>query len=362
MPSRRSPWLLAALVAVGCAKSAEHPEGLGSASAVASGAAAPSASGAGHAASAGASGEGAHGAAPDGSAHAAGDAKAHAHWAYGGHEGPSGWGDLDGEWARCKVGAQQSPIDLPMHAASSGRNKAPPPAATAPARDGAKGTATDGAKAAVKEHGKEAGKQGDKEPAAEPVQGPPLTAAEAKLTVDYLPLPLLIHNNGHAVRLENRSNNYITVGGKRFELLEFHMHSPSEHTVAGKPFDLELHLVHKSATGQLAVLGILFEKGAANEILGELMRKLPKTTSPTPEPIKGKPVDVAALVSLAEGYWHYPGSLTTPPCKEGVLWFVQKKTRTLDERDIEKYRALFGGRTNRTVQALGDRHVLELTP
>lgn len=300
MLNRNMPWLVAALALVGCTKNAEHPEGLGSATAVATGEAAPTAS-------AEAAPTAAPTATPEGTAHAAAE-HAHPAFGYSGSGAPEHWGDLATEWKTCKTGTQQSPIDLP------------------------KGTS----------------KKAD---------------APAKLTVDYkAPLPLVVVNTGYQVKVEAPSDNSITVGGARYDLLQFHMHSPSEHTVAGKHLDFELHLVHKSAAGQLAVLGIMFDKGASSGALGELMGKLPQAKASKAEPVEGKPVDIASLVSLKEGYWHYPGSLTTPPCSEGVLFFIQKKTLTMTEGDIAKYVTLFGGSTSRPVYPLGDRKILDLVP
>ncbi|MSP23595.1 MAG: carbonic anhydrase family protein [Myxococcales bacterium] len=358
----RSAWLIAALATTGCGKSAEHPDGAASASAAA-GSAAPHGSGkpGGSAAPHGSgnpSGSATpHGSAsPDGSASPAGSSEphaktGHAHWTYGGSEGPSFWGDLDPAWATCKTGKEQSPVDFSTRAPAK---KAAPAAAVAPAPKGAEAAVKPikGAEAAVKPiKGAEA--------AVKPIKPAMLGT---KVSVDYLPIALVIQNNGHTVLVENRANNYITIGDKRFELLQFHMHSPSEHTVQGKHSELEIHFVHKSADGQLAVIGVMFDKGEPNPVLTELWAKLPKTVSSEPAAVKSKPVDMASLISLAEGFWHYTGSLTTPPCSEGVLFFIQKKTLSIGEKEIERYRALFGGRTNRPLQPLGDRRVQDLLP
>ena len=228
-------------------------------------------------------------------------------WTYGGETGPSFWGNLSPAFVACKSGNRQSPIDIPGK---------------------------------VDVAGKEA----------------------PRLSVDYLPVPLSIQNDGHGVRIANVANNYLTVSGKRFELLELVFHSPSEHTIAGKRFEVELQLVHKSSEGKLAVVAVLFAQGETAPELAEVWKRLPKQPTEAPQLVKGKPFDVAPLVGLSDGYYAYEGSQTMPPCTEGVAWFISKKTHTIASKDVERYRALFGGRTNRMVMPLGDRKVVELKP
>jgi carbonic anhydrase len=309
---RRVVTLLAALCLAGLApvlsscanKEVEHP----------SPSAQPHASASGHASADG------HAAAPETSgaasaghhAHAAASASAGAHathWTYGGDTGPSFWGDLETKNATCKTGTKQSPIDIPTKPDPGTKDK-----------------------------------------------------DAAKLSVDYLPIAMSIQNNGHAIVVPNQANNYLMLGKKRYELLQLHFHSPSEHTIAGKRFELEMHLVHKAGDGQLAVVGVLFGAGDTPEQLADLFKRLPKEVTSEAQPVKAKPLNVAPLVSLAEGYYHYDGSLTTPPCSEGVLWFVMKKNFAIGQKDVDRYRELFGGRTNRMVMPLGDRKVFEMKP
>jgi carbonic anhydrase len=245
-------------------------------------------------------------AAPSGSASSAPSAEP-AVWTYGGSTGPSFWGDIKPEFAACKGGQKQSPVDVPGKVEAGGKD--------AP-----------------------------------------------RLSVDYLPVPLAIQNDGRGVRIANSANNYVTVAGKRFELLEINFHSPSEHTLAGKRFEIEMQLVHKSSEGKLAVVAVLFAAGETAPGLAEVWKKLPKQATREPVLGKGKPFDVAPLVALSDGYYTYEGSQTMPPCTEGVTWFVMKKTPTIAAKDVERYRALFGGRTNRMVMPLGDRRVIEVKP
>ncbi len=229
------------------------------------------------------------------------------HWTYAGESGPAAWGDLEADFATCKTGTKQSPIDIPAKPEAGGKD--------AP-----------------------------------------------KLSIDYKPLALAIQNNGHTVTVPGQASNHLTIGKKTYDLVQLHFHSPSEHTVAGKSYDLEMHLVHKAADGELAVLGVLFAKGETPKQLGDVFAALPKEVAAEPQVIAGKTVDLAPLVALKDGYWHYQGSLTTPPCSEGVLWFVEKKTFTIADADVARYRELFGGPTNRAPMPLGDRKVLDVKP
>jgi carbonic anhydrase len=314
-------------------------------------------------------------------------------WSYGGSTGPSFWGDLSAAYAPCKEGAQQSPIDIPSRIDAApkagGRGGVRPrdaakdaakdkggakDAAKDAAKDkgGAKDAAKDkgGAKDAAKDKGgaKDAAKDkgGAKDAAKDKGKAPESREAGPQvlgpLSLDYLPVPLAIHNDGHVVELVNQANNYLTIGPKRFELLRVQFHSPSEHTLAGKRFDLEMHLVHRAADGAIAIVAVLFGPGETAPALADLWKKLPKQVSAEALLVKGKPFDLGSLVDLTEGYYSYDGSETMPPCVEGVTWFVMKKTHTVATKDVERYRDLFGGRTNRMVMPLGSRRLVENKP
>jgi carbonic anhydrase len=270
------------LVFSSCAsKEPEHPD-VASASATASGSAAPVASGSASPAASGSvaplasgSAAAAGSAAASGSAAAAGSAAASGsaspepgEWTYGGKTGPVFWGDLSKAWAICRDGKQQSPIDVPSK--------------------------TEAAK------------------------------AQPRLAIDYLPIPLHIKNNGRTIQIDNVGNNYITIGKKRYELIQLHFHSPSEHTIAGQRYDMEMHLVHKAADKTLAVVAVLFKSGDASDALKVVWKKMPKQVNAEPTIVKNKSVDLSSLLSLREGYDFYQGSLTTPPCSEGVSWYLLK--------------------------------------
>ncbi len=218
----------------------------------------------------------------------------HVKWGYGGDTGPAHWGSLDLAFATCAAGSEQSPIDLT---------------------------------------------------GAQSVTQPPIK-------LDYNPSGAEIVNTGHTIQVNVAPGSGIIIDDIRYELLQFHFHRGSEHTVAGVRFPLELHLVHRSEDGALAVIGILYREGAANEALAPIWNLLPAepgTATAFPDT-----VDVSALLPERRDTWRYAGSLTTPPCTEGVSWVVMTTPVTLSPAQIETFSALYGG-NYRPVQPLNER-------
>lgn len=231
----------------------------------------------------------------------------HPHWKYAGTEGPEKWGELSPEWEKCKTGKEQSPVDLP--------------------------------------------KKGEKP-----------TKAVA-LATSYGKIPLQIVNNGHTVQVTGTGGGKVTLDGTDYELAQFHFHSPSEHTVAGAKFDGELHLVHKNAKGELAVIGILIKKGKENKVLAPVFAAAPKEEGKDPQPVANVTVDIAQLVPAKAPYYSYPGSLTTPPCSEGVKWFVLENPITASEAQIKQFRdATHGEDSARPTLPLNARKVTDTKP
>jgi len=210
--------------------------------------------------------------------HAAGPA----HWSYSGDDGPEHWGDLAPEFVQCKVGVNQSPVDI----------------------------------------------VGSVE-----ADLPPLRLNYTGHTIDVV-------NNGHTAQVNIEPGNTLQVDGDVFELKQFHLHAPSEHRIEGTSFLMEAHLVHANSRGQLAVIGILYKAGPTNPDLEALEDSIPETIN-RPVPLR---LSLAALVLTKElpDYYRYNGSLTTPPCSEGVRWFVLPKVRTLEPRMQEKFIRLIG--------------------
>ena len=215
-------------------------------------------------------------------------------WGYAGDIGPAQWAALDPAFAACAHGTEQSPIDL--------------------------------ADAVTDDH-----------PA---------------IAFDYVPRSAEIVNNGHTIEVNVDWGSGIIVGDIRYELLQFHFHRGSEHTVAGVRFPLEMHLVHRSDDGALAVVGVLFRESAASETLAPIWELLP----PEPDATVALPgtVDVAGLLPDRLTTWRYTGSLTTPPCTEGVSWAVMTEPMTLSAAQIETFAAIYDG-NYRPVQPLNDR-------
>jgi len=188
-----------------------------------------------------------------------------AHWQYEGADGPGHWGELDKSYKKCSAGKQQSPIDI---------------------RD------------------------------AKSADLPPIVFS-------YRSSPLKLIDNGHTVQVTYAPGSFITVGGQRYELQQFHFHHPSEEKVSGKSYPMVAHLVHKNSAGQLAVVAVLFSKGTANSLVDKLWRYLPVTQGKEVAPLN-EVINVTDLLPSSHGYYTFTGSLTTPPCSEGVTWFVLK--------------------------------------
>lgn len=217
------------------------------------------------------------------------------HWGYEGHEGPAHWGELSHKYAACKSGKQQSPIDI--HGAS---------------------------KTALKD-----------------------------IQFHYQTSGLKIINNGHTVQVNVGKGSWASIRGQRYELLQFHFHGPSEHTVNGKPAPMEMHLVHKDANGGLGVVGVMLTEGKANSVIGKLWSNLPATIGKE-HSVASVKVNAASLLPAGKSYYHYSGSLTTPPCSEGVNWNVMTGTIEVSRAQIDRFNGLFHGNA-RPVQPLNGR-------
>ena len=229
-----------------------------------------------------------------GSGALSGAASENVQWGYRGDIGPAHWGALDPAFAACAQGSEQSPVDLTE---------------------------------------------------AQPSQQP-------SVAFDYVRLAGEVVNNGHTIQVNLGRGSGITVDETRYELVQFHFHGGSEHTVDGLRFPTEMHLVHQNGDGQLAVVGVLLREGDANEALApvwELMPALRAAAAPMPVSL-----DLMALLPENRSAWRYAGSLTTPPCTEGVSWLVMTQPVTLSAAQIATFNALYDG-NYRPVQPLNDR-------
>lgn len=223
----------------------------------------------------------------------------HPHWTYQGPDDPKHWGKLDPAYTACSNGHHQSPIDI----------------------TNAK------------------------------------TANLPVLKFDYNAVPLMIIDNGHTVMVTYAPGSTLIVDDKVYKLTQFHFHHPSEEHINGKGFDMVAHLVHTDAEGHLAVVAVLFTKGAANPLLETLWKNIPaeKEKTVTASDVS---VNVKDLLPTGHGYYTFSGSLTTPPCTEGVTWYVLKSTATLSPQQLASFAKLYPA-DNRPIQPTYQREILE---
>lgn len=166
-----------------------------------------------------------------------------------------------------------------------------------------------------------------------------------------------IINNGHTVQVNYKEGSRINLNGRDFALKQFHFHAPSENLITGKSYPMEVHLVHASTGGNLTVIGVMFEEGAENKTLAEAWKQLPQKAgdkNALPSPIAAE-----GLLPANHDYYYFSGSLTTPPCSEGVRWLVMKNPITASKAQIDAFTAVLHEPNNRPVQRLNARQVLK---
>jgi carbonic anhydrase len=203
------------------------------------------------------------------------------HWSYDGSAGPEAWARLNPEFAKCGTGQRQSPIDI---------------------RGGIKVDL-------------------------DPVQ------------FDYKPVNFGVVDNGHTVQVNVGHGNSIEVQGRRYDLVQFHFHRPSEERIDGRQFDMVAHLVHKDPEGRLAVVAVLLDRGSAHAVVQQVWNNLPLEKG---EQLDARaPIDLAALLPTDRRYYTYMGSMTTPPCSEGVLWMVMQQPVTISQSQINIFAKLY---------------------
>jgi len=202
------------------------------------------------------------------------------HWAYEGDVGPDKWSGLDAADVACSAGHQQSPIDI----------------------SGAIG------------------------------------ARQPPLRISWRKRPETIVNNGHTIQLSVSDGDAIDVGDRSYALTQFHFHHPSEHWIAGRGFAMEAHFVHTSVDG-LAVVGVLMVPGKANPVFNTIVSTMPMEEGPAVPADPG--IDPNLLLPGKRAYYHYEGSLTTPPCSETVDWLVLAYPIEVDEADIARFAKVY---------------------
>ena len=178
------------------------------------------------------------------------------------------------------------------------------------------------------------------------------------LKLDYkAQMPADMVNNGHTVQINYAPGSTFLWTAFQFELKQFHFHSPSENKINGKQFPLESHLVHADKDGNLAVVAVMFQEGAANALLTKLWEKMPNKAGEKSALPTG--LSVSQLLPKERDYYRFNGSLTTPPCSEGVRWFVIKKPPTASKAQIQQFSKTIGFANNRPIQSTNARSVLQ---
>jgi carbonic anhydrase len=164
-------------------------------------------------------------------------------------------------------------------------------------------------------------------------------------------LLIRVIDNGHTVQVNLPPGNAIEVGGRRYELVQFHFHRPSEERIDGRQFEMSLHLVHKDPTGRLAVVGVLLGKGPAHPAVQTVWNNLPLEQNEE-APARAQ-IDPGHLLPEDRRYYTYMGSLTTPPCSEGVLWMVMQQPVTVSAEQIDVFARLYAMNARPLQQASG---------
>ena len=212
------------------------------------------------------------------------------HWSYSGETGPHHWGET------CKTGKHQSPVDIRT----------------------------------------------------------PRIAELPAIEFTYAPSTFRIVDNGHTVMASFEPGNFITVGGKRYDLAQLHFHHPSEERIHGRAWPMVAHLVHKDAEGKLAVVAVMLTKGKPNPAVEALWKLMPK---PGPERASdGATVDPGQLLPADRAYYTFTGSLTTPPCSEDVTWFVLQHQGEVSKAEVDAFAKRYPHNA-RPVQPLNGRVV-----
>jgi carbonic anhydrase len=222
------------------------------------------------------------------------------HWTYEGEEGPEHWGDLSPDFEACSKGKSQSPIDI--------RNEI-------------------------------------------------LAAKAVPIKFNYATDASEILNNGHTVQASIAAGSSITVDGIEFQLKQLHFHTPSENLIRGKSFPMEMHLVHADKDGNLAVVGVMIKEAKENAVLAKLWAQMPQHADDK-YTLTAK-VNPSSLLPKSRRYYRFDGSLTTPPCSEGVRWLVLKEPISASKEQVEAFAKVVNEHNARPVQPAGARIIVD---
>ncbi len=228
------------------------------------------------------------------------------HWGYEGVEGPGHWAMLEPSYMTCEAGRQQSPINIEMP-----------------------------------RHGEN----------------------QEELTFHYQPTPLTVRNNGHTIQVNYQEGSSLRLNGQSYKLRQFHVHDPSEHHIDGKTYPMEMHLVHQDDAGHTLVVGLLMAFGKENEVFSRAGDLLEQQTGHRLPPQVGEistnvTLNVMDLLPSNTHHFSYHGSLTTPPCSEGVQWIILKTPIEISKVQGERFITTIGPNA-RPLQPLGEREIKE---
>jgi Carbonic anhydrase len=221
------------------------------------------------------------------------------HWGYEGQENPENWGKLSPDYSTCENGKNQSPINI--------------------------------------DH--------------------VLKTEHENLKFSFKPSKQEIINNGHTIQVNVTGDNQLILDEQTFTLQQFHFHSPSENTIKGKSYPMEAHFVYKNKAGELTVVALMFNHGEVNRELAKIWQQMPAQAGN--KAIIENTVDIRALFPNTLDYYRFSGSLTTPPCTEGVRWIVLEQPVTASEQQIEKFHSIMHHNNNRPVQPLNGRIIVD---
>jgi carbonic anhydrase len=163
-------------------------------------------------------------------------------------------------------------------------------------------------------------------------------------------------NNGHTIQINIKEDNTLNYNGEKYQLKQFHFHTPSEHTIEKKSYPLEIHFVYKTENGKILVVGVMAKLGKANKELDKILNVAPAEEG---EKILDKNLNLNNLIPKDKRYITYSGSLTTPPCTEGVRWIVLKKPISISKQQLEKLKSVMANPNNRPVQEINSRWIIE---
>jgi len=226
-------------------------------------------------------------------------AQQHPQFGYSGASGPLHWGGINDHWSACAAGRNQSPVNLAQ-------------------------------------------------------------AVEAELApvqLNYTTFGADVINTTHSIQVNYRPGSTLRADGRAFTLLQFHFHSPSEHHLDGHDTPLEAHLVHQDAQGNLAVVAVFFEEGAPNDLINLITAAMPG--GPGQRNVLGNDITALGLLPANRQYLRYSGSLTTPPCTEGVLWMLMKHRMTASRDQVQAFERAMGFANNRPVQPVNARALVQ---